>query len=211
MAGSVKSGKRAPTRAERARQNRKNMTAAAYRLFVQRGYADTTMADIAAAAGVAVQTLYFTFGTKAELLQRAYEYAVLGEDSDTPPDQQPWYAQFTTASNLTAALQILVDNVAATFARTAPLDEFVRAASANADAARTRAYNEQLRRRAWTDMLQHLSRFQLKPGRHPERAVDIMMVLMSPTTYQAFVNDYGWTPDQWQRWCSRTLQQQLFD
>lgn len=125
--------------------------------------------------------------------------------------EQPWYAQFTTASDLTTALQILVDNVAATFARTAPLDEFVRAASANAEAARTRAYNEQLRRRAWTDMLQHLSRFQLKPGRQPEWAADIMMVVMSPTIYQAFVNDYGWTPDQWQRWCRQTLQQQLFD
>jgi AcrR family transcriptional regulator len=210
MAAQVKKKHRSPTRAERARQNRKNMTAAAYRLFVQRGYADTTMADIADAAGVAVQTLYFTFGTKAELLQRAYEHAVLGEDTGTPPERQPWYAQFTQAPDLTAALEILVANVAAIFARTAPLDEFVRAASANAEAARTREYNEQLRRRAWTDMLQHLSRFQHAPGHPAKRAVDIMMVIMSPATYQAFVNDYRWTPDQWQRWCRQTLQQQLF-
>jgi hypothetical protein len=75
-------------------------------------------------------------------------------------------------------LEILVANVAAVFA--AP------------------RCCEQLRRRAWTDMLQHLSRFQPQPGHPPARAIDIMMVIMSPATYQAFVNDYRWTPGQWQ-------------
>jgi AcrR family transcriptional regulator len=46
------------------------MLDAAIACFTTSGYAGTTMAQIAEQAGVAVQTLYFTFHTKAELLQQ---------------------------------------------------------------------------------------------------------------------------------------------
>jgi AcrR family transcriptional regulator len=44
---------------------------AAFALFCEHGYTGTTMAHIAEAAGVAVQTVYFTFHTKAAVLPRA--------------------------------------------------------------------------------------------------------------------------------------------
>jgi AcrR family transcriptional regulator len=50
-----------PTRRERARRTRQRIIQAAQELRVERGYAGTTMADIAAWANVAVQTLYFSF------------------------------------------------------------------------------------------------------------------------------------------------------
>ncbi len=48
------------TRRDRARATRLRITKAAYALFCERGYSGTTMIDIADAAGVAVQTVYFS-------------------------------------------------------------------------------------------------------------------------------------------------------
>ena len=67
------------------RTTRLRITKAAYTLFCERGFSGTTMADVAQAAGVAVQTDYFVFHTKGELLSRTYDFAVLGEGEVTFP------------------------------------------------------------------------------------------------------------------------------
>lgn len=188
------------------------MIEAAYRLFIERGYAATTMADIAAAAGVAEQTLYYTFGSKPQLLQRAYDLAVMGPGNAVPPDQQEWYQSFTDADSLTEALAVLVDNVATVLARTAPLDEMARAAAiADPAAAEARRTKEALRRHAWGDMIDRLSdRFERRQGVDRTEAVDSMLVVMSPTNYHTLVTEYGWSADAWSAWCRRFLAAQLF-
>ena len=204
--------KRQPlTRKERARQTRLRMTRAAYQLFTQRGYAATTMADIAAAAGVAVQTLYFTFHTKAELLHNVYELAVLGEEDPIPPTEQPWWAEMLAAKRLEDALGLLVDNLTTILARAAPLDDFVRAASFDPDPARVRAYNERLRRQAYAQVVEHLgARFGLRPGLALEQATDLLLLLLGPATYQTLVGDYGWPQERWRSWCATAIAEQLF-
>jgi AcrR family transcriptional regulator len=206
----IEAGSGGVTRAGRAAQTRRRMTSAAYGLFVERGYPGTTMTAIAEEAGVAVQTLYFTFGTKAQLLQHAYEFAVIG-DHPAPPQLQPWYSSMRSAEDLPEALDILVENVAAVFARTAPLDEFVRAGSSDPEAARVRAYNEKLRRDSWADMIDQLTtHFPLRSDLDHRHATDILLVLMSPTTYQALVANYGWRPTEWRAWCANAIRHQLF-
>jgi AcrR family transcriptional regulator len=203
-------GERLP-RKERARQTRLRMTRAAYQLFTERGYTATTMADIAAAAGVAVQTLYFTFHTKAELLQNVYELAVLGEGDPVPPIEQPWYGEMLKAKRLEDALGLLVDNVTTILARAAPLDDFVRAASLDPDPARVRAHNERLRRQGYAQMVEHLgARFGLRPELQPAQATDILLVLLGPATYQTLVGEYGWPPERWRSWCATAIAEQLF-
>ena len=66
------------------------MLAAAYDLFCELGFRAATMDAIAERAGVAVQTLYFTFHTKDELVQAVHEWTVLGDDPVAPP-LQSWY------------------------------------------------------------------------------------------------------------------------
>jgi len=205
----VKSGRL--TRRERATQTRLRMTHAAYQLFTERGYAATTMADIAAAAGVAVQTLYFTFHTKGELLQNVYELAVLGEGDPIPPDQQPWWAEMLAAERLEDALRLLVDNVTSILARAAPLDDFVRAASYDPDPARVRAHNERLRREGYTQIVENLSaRFGLRPALQPRQATDVLLLLLGPATYQTLVGEYGWPQERWRTWCAAAIAEQLF-
>ena len=47
------------------------------------------MAQIAEAAAVAVQTVYFGFHVKSALLSRAYDFAVMGEDEPVPRTSPP--------------------------------------------------------------------------------------------------------------------------
>src|SRR5687768_7011549 len=86
------------TRADRALVTRRRMVRAAYDLFCANGYLGTTIAAVAKEAGVAVPTIYYTFGTKAVLLDEALGAAIVGFDQwrTPPPDPQidellPWH------------------------------------------------------------------------------------------------------------------------
>jgi AcrR family transcriptional regulator len=57
-------------RAVQAEQTRQVILGAARRRFAAQGYAGTSLKDIAAEAGVSVQTMYDSIGSKAELLRR---------------------------------------------------------------------------------------------------------------------------------------------
>src|SRR2546427_5429982 len=87
------------TRRERAKATHWRIVKAAYTLFCARGYAGTTMAQIAEAAGVAVQTLYFTFHTKSMLLSRAHDLAGMGEGEPLTPAKQPRDGAVTAAQD----------------------------------------------------------------------------------------------------------------
>src|SRR6266403_4226720 len=77
-------------REQRAEATRLAIVAAAGRLFAERGYAATSIEEIAAAAGVGRATVFNSVGGKPELLNEAYRLAVRGSDNaDTPLGRQP--------------------------------------------------------------------------------------------------------------------------
>ena len=57
-----------PLRRQRAADTRDRIAVAARELFAVNGFAGTTIAGIAAKAGVSVQTVYATFGTKGAIV-----------------------------------------------------------------------------------------------------------------------------------------------
>ena len=77
-------------RRAKAEATRARIIASAYGLFCENGYRATTMDLIAQQAGVAVQTVYFTFHTKDDLLKAVFEWTVLGDDG-VPPHRQAWH------------------------------------------------------------------------------------------------------------------------
>ena len=77
-------------RAARARETRQRMVDAARRLFVERGYLPTTMSAIAQVAGVAIQTLYLSFGSKAGGLAATLDTTNAGDDAPVPVLDRPW-------------------------------------------------------------------------------------------------------------------------
>jgi AcrR family transcriptional regulator len=199
-----------PSRRDRARATRLRMIYAAQRVFITRGYAGARMIDIAAEAGVAVQTVYFTFHTKAELLQACYELAVLGQDDPRPPPGQPWYAAMLGARDGKAAIRRFAEGFSAIAARVALLDDVVRSAAHEPEAVHVRAHNEQLRRDGYARIVAHLAdRFGLPSGLDPAEAVDILLTLGGPATYRSLVIDHGWPHDRFVDWLATTLSQQL--
>jgi hypothetical protein len=60
-------------------------------------------------------------------------------------------------------------------------------------------------------MVEHLAgRFGLADDIDTPHAVDVLMFLMSPTSYQTFVGEYGWSPQRWRTWCAAAIRAQLF-
>ena len=198
------------SRRARAMETRRRMTRAAHRLFVERGYSGATMADIADAAGVAVQTLYFTFHNKSELLQACYEGAVLGEDDPRPPPEQPWWADLMRARTASQALRHFVRGNTEIVARVGELDDVVRSALHEPDAIAVRLHNEELRRGGYHVIVEHISsRFGLARGLDVDSATDVLLALCGPALYRLLVLEYGWSRDRFERWLHRALVHQL--
>src|SRR5919202_772497 len=74
----------APRRAAAAAQTREAIVAAAKARFEAGGWVATTMAAVAADAGVSPKTIEATFGTKAKLLAAVVDYAIRGDVDPTP-------------------------------------------------------------------------------------------------------------------------------
>jgi len=201
------------SRRDRARATRLRITKAAYTLFCERGYVGTTMADIAEAAGVAVQTVYFTFHTKSELLSKAYDFAVLGEGDPLPPEQQPWYAAMTAESRIVPALRHAVEGVGTILTRATPLDTVVRAsAGSDPETAAVRAFHERWRAQGYRAMLDILtSKADLREGLSPERATQLLLLYVGMDVYRVLVIDFGWEHEAWVDWTVATVAEQVFD
>ena len=202
-----------PSGRRRARATRSRITKAASRLFGERGYSGTTMADIAAAAGVAVQTVYFVFHTKTEVLDSAYSLAVMGEDEPAVPQDQAWYRQALAEPDVSVALQLVVDGLSEILRRVAPLDFAVRtAAAADPDASAFLASNEAMRAGGYREIVGLLSRkCPLRENIAEARATDVLLFLASPGAYRALVIERGWTHGEWVAWTSGALAEQLFE
>jgi AcrR family transcriptional regulator len=197
------------SRRERAAATRSRMIRAAYDLFCERGYRATTMEAIAQRAGVAVQTLYFTFHTKDELLQAVHEWTVLTDDP-TPPPLQEWYLAAMAESDARRALAMLIEGLATIESRVAPMIPVFHAVSAD-PAGEIYRRAQVLRRQGMEDCIDALSKkARLRPGLTRRRAADLLYILAGPEAYRSFVLEAGWTERQWVTWTTQTLTGDLF-
>ena len=200
------------SRRDRAKATHWKVVKAAYTLFCERGYAGTTMAEIAEASGVAVQTVYFTFHTKATLLSRAYDHAVLGGDEPTEPRKQPWFAAMTAERDVTKALRHLITGVGEITRRVTPLYFVARtAADSDPDTARVMDFHERWRADGYREIVELLAaKAELRPGLSPERATDQLLLFAGMDVYHVLVDGRGWSHDEWVDWTVATLGEQLF-
>ena len=121
--------KREPSRVDRARATRRRIIETAAHRFTNDGYASTTMEQVAGQAGVAVQTLYYSFGTKGQLLCEAMEYAGAGEHDPVPVAQRLWMVEALTTPSAQRALAVAVHHGVDIYERAAPLWPAVNAAA----------------------------------------------------------------------------------
>jgi AcrR family transcriptional regulator len=191
-------------RAERARATRERIVAAASALFVREGYLETTMSGIAGAAGVAVQTLYLSFGSKVAVLE-----AALATDVDDQSNE--WLGPLRAEPSGAAAVRQYVADTAPLIERRYPLDAVLRAAAADPEPA---ALLDRNRRAALAAHALAVDELAEKPGFTErislQRATEIVAALLSPETYGLLVVAQGWTTPDWAEWVGSHLIVDLF-
>jgi AcrR family transcriptional regulator len=199
-------------RTARARATQARIVAAATDLFTTAGYAATSVEAIAKAAGVGVQTMYYTFGTKRAILAAVLDQAVAGDDEPVATLDRPWATAALAATDPAEQLRLQVAGAAAIYRRAATLLDVVRSAAAtDADLAELWHTNIDQRRTVQRVFITALARKTPLRGHTVDQAADIALAMLSPETYNLLVNTCGWTPAQWQTWAVNALTRQLTD
>jgi TetR/AcrR family transcriptional regulator, regulator of cefoperazone and chloramphenicol sensitivity len=205
MKSAVKTHKRAkPERQKREPPGRAAIAIAARKLFVERGYAGTTIEAIAEEAAYAVPTVYFHFGTKAAIVGYLIDKM---EAEDIVPVFQKSLQQANPLRMLEATAHIAriscerwwdVYVLVRSAGRTDPA---LSEASKKLDSGRLygiRLFAEALERGG-----------HLRSGLDASRATDIMWALASEDPYQRLVVERGWSHDEFETWLGKALKREL--
>lgn len=208
-------------RAQQALNSRRRMVHAAYRVFCRDGYLGTTMKAIAEEADVAVQTLYYTFHTKAALLGEALGAAIVGFDQwrEPPPDPDmtellpwhSWWAEFESAPTSADALDVFVTHGIGVLERVAPLVGAMHGGTGDPDAAAVLRIAEERRVAAYGEAVRAVARKPsgLGSGLNEARATDLLVVLFSAELYHALANGRGWSGPQLTAFFRRVVASEL--
>ena len=200
---------KANRRTEQARATRRRIIECARALFLQQGYAATTLDQIATRAGVAVQTVYFHFGNKRTVLKEVMDVLAVGDDAPIPLLDRPWVQQVRDEPDARRALGIWLRNSRVIFGRVAPMLSIVRdAAGADPEMAEQWRANQHERYLAHRTLAEILAaKGALRPGLTVQSAADIIFTVASPEVYLLLTVERGWSPAQWQRWLTDTIAQ----
>jgi AcrR family transcriptional regulator len=111
-----------------AEQTKLRVLRAARGLFAARGYAGTSVADIARAAGVSVDTLYASVGRKPQLLLAVHDMELAGGDVPVDAEQRPYVIRIREAATASDKIAIYAQALADVLPRTVPLLDALREA-----------------------------------------------------------------------------------
>ncbi|MET9241837.1 helix-turn-helix domain-containing protein [Nonomuraea sp. NPDC003709] len=203
--------KRTNKRAEKAKETRRRILAAASELFVQEGYGATNLQDVAEKAGVAVQTIYFVFGNKRALLKELVDVTIAGDDEPVATMDRPWYVAALAAGTAQDMLRAYVAGTTSVLERVAPIGRVLEAAVASdPEVAALWPHDVDPRHVVQQGAARALAG---KPGARAEvsveEAADLLYGLLSPELYLLFVRERGWTRERWEQWVGETLRAQL--
>jgi AcrR family transcriptional regulator len=192
-------------RRERARQTRDQIVDAAEALFLSGGYAATTVAAIAAAARVSVETIYKAFGGKPGLVRAIVDKGLAGEGPvpaeqrsdhirDTEPDPRQIltaWGTFTTEIGPRAAPILALARDAATS------DPEIAALLDEISAARLERMTHNARRLSDAG--------HLRPGITIGEAADTLWTYSSPELYDLLVRQRGWAAERYGHFVAQAL------
>jgi AcrR family transcriptional regulator len=200
----VKRRYEAPIRREQSALTRRRILDAAVAAFSASGWAGTTVADVARAAGVTPQAVHLSVGAKPALLVAAVAHAVAGDEPDVPLRQRrsfaPAFAPGVTAAGRAAAFaagsRAVYQRAGALFlvlAQAAPADQ------ATADLWRSA-------REARLADCRELVLLASASGTADDRTVDVVFVLSGPGVYADLTGDRGWPAAAYEQWLTTALE-----
>ena len=196
-------------RLQQANENRSVIVRAARDLFIDHGYGRTTVAEIARAAGVSVETIYAAFGNKATLLHKAWDITVGGDDEDIVFHERPEVMKIRNESDLTKRLMLHAAFSTQTAQRVAPFQLMVQSA-AGADPMAADMLEEIARQRldGMTVMAAEIADTgQLAVAEDECR--DVLWSMTDGMLWHRLVNERGWSNKRFAEWLGRMWVQLL--
>ena len=194
-------------RQEQARQNRSATLGAARRLFSDNGYAATTMAAVAAEAGVSVETVYKAFDNKAGLLKAVFDVSIVGDDEPVPMLERDTVQQIRAERDPRKQLRMYGRTYAERAVNAVPVQLLVRQAAAG-DPTVAEVWQQMVAERlvgmtAFADDLHRAG--HLRKGVSVEEARDVLWTYNSAELWELLVIGRGWEPERFGRWIGEAL------
>ena len=198
-------------RQARTRLARAAVVAAARALFLERGYAATTIEAISDLSDVPPATVYRLFSSKLGILKQLFNVSIAGDDEAVPLTDRPHVRALVADQDPRKQLSGFASISRGIMARTEPLHRIlVSAAGSDPDAATLLAELTRQRQQGQGQIAGLLARSgALRPPLRELDAADIIHALMSPEVYRLLVGDRGWPPERYEQWLSGTLIDQL--
>jgi AcrR family transcriptional regulator len=190
---------RASLRQERAAVTRRRIAEAARAQFRARGYAATTITEIAAEAGVAVQTVYAVFGSKAGILDELRVAAM------HQPDAEAEYARAMGEPDPRRRLRLFARSIRLRWEHAGDIVAIHRDAASADPGIRAAEAGTLARRRAGLRALAATLDGGLRDGMDVDRATAILDALTLYEVYAALVAAQRWTPGAFEDWLGEAL------
>lgn len=190
-------------RRAQARETRAAIVRAARDLFIEQGYGHTTMTDVARRAGVSVETIHKSVGTKAVLLHQAWDITVGGDDEDVVFHERPEVLAIRSEPDLARRLMLHAEFSTTTAQRIAPFQLMVQSA-AGADAAAAAMLEEIGRQRLvgiGVMAAEAATTGQLAVSE--EECRDVLWSMTDGMLWHRLVNERGWSNERFAEWLGR--------
>jgi AcrR family transcriptional regulator len=192
-------------RAERAAVTRRRITMAARRLFARNGYGATTLKEVASEAGVAVQTVYAVYGSKAGILE------ALREEALHQPEAEALVREATEQPSPVRCLELFARSIRRRWELAGDIVAIHRDAATTDPAVREGVERVLGIRRAGMAGLARTLGGDLRDGMDVTRATAILDALTLPEVYAELVDVQGWTPDEYEAWLAAALVRELLE
>lgn len=194
-------------RQAQAQQTRRQIREAALKLFNERGYNGATIDAIAHEAGVAIETVYATFGNKRSLLAHLLNVAVGGDEQPIPILKRPEPQAVLQMRDPYLQVQGFARGIADILERVAPVFEIMR------QAAKTEPEISEMLQQVLQDRLKNITAFaaqvaangKLREEMDEKRAGETVWSIASPEVFQLLTRDLGWSKEQYSQWLADIL------
>lgn len=202
MAAHVKTRRKydASRRQSQANDTRLAVIRAAQRLFIEQGYGRTTMAEVARAAGVSVETVYAAFKNKATLLHRVWDITVGGDDEEIVFHERPEVVAIRAEPDLAKRLMLHATFSTTTMRRVAPFLRALEGAAA-AEAAAAEMLTEVGRQRlAGLSVMASEAAATGQLAVSEEECRDVVWSFTDGTLWHRLVEERGWSDERYAAW-----------
>ena len=197
----------ASRRREQARARRLAVVLAARELFERDGFRPTTIAAIAAHAGVSAESVYKGFGTKAALAKAVFDLVIAGDDEPVPVAERPAMQAVRDEPDVCRKIAMFAEGLAQRQARSARVQILIRDGR-HVDDSLAPVWAK-LADEAVVGMTMLAGHFvasgQLRAGVDVDEVRDVLWNYLAIDTYERLVLTRGWPLDRYSQWLSRTI------